>query len=101
MNKKILFLSIAITLPLTAFAVPGEGHVDGAHPHGRGIEQLSKALELTQDQQSRLQGIFNQQHEKILALHTESLAAIKQVLTTEQLAKWEELKHHHGEAHKK
>jgi protein CpxP len=101
MNKKILFLSFAMTLPLTAFAVSGEGHGEGWHHHGHGIEQLSKVLELTQDQQAKLEGIFNQQHEKIQALHKESQTAVKQVLTTEQLARWEELRQHHGEKHGK
>jgi protein CpxP len=101
MNKKILFLSFAMALPLTAFAVSGEGHGEGWHHHGHGIEQLSKVLDLTQDQQAKLEGIFNQQHEKIQALHKESQTAIKQVLTTEQLARWEELKQHHGEKHGK
>jgi len=101
MNKKILFLSIAMALPLTAFAASDRGHGEGSHHHGHGIEKLSKALELNQDQQTKLQDIFNRQREKIQALHEESQAAIKQVLTTEQLAKWEELKQHHGEQHKK
>jgi Spy/CpxP family protein refolding chaperone len=97
MNKKILFLSLAMTLPVTAFAVSGQGHAESWHHHGRGVEQLSKALELTKDQQAKLEGIFSQQREKIQALHEESQAAIKQVLTTQQLARWEELQQHHGE----
>ncbi|MGJ0429888.1 hypothetical protein [Methylobacter sp.] len=97
MNKKILFLSLAMTLPVTALAVPGQGHAESWHHHGHGVEQLSKALELTKDQQAKLEGIFSQQREKIQALHDESQAAIKQVLTTQQLARWEELQQHHGE----
>jgi protein CpxP len=106
MNKKTLLLAFALVLPLSAvYADPiAEGKM--CH-HGRHAGHLGKALGLSAEQQTKLDEIFKEEHEKFKALHEESHSKIKDVLTPEQQAKWEKLQsehegkhgHHHGHHH--
>jgi len=100
MNKKILLLSTALMLPLTGFAASGEEAHHCWHEHK--VERLSKELSLSDDQKTKLEAIFKEQHEKFRAFHEESNNRVKEVLTPEQVTKWEALKQqHHGKHHKK
>jgi Spy/CpxP family protein refolding chaperone len=100
MNKKILILTAALILPLNAFAHNcGEG--DKGFPEHR-LEHLTKELSLSDDQKAKLEVVFKEQHEKFKAFHEESNNRVKEVLSPEQIAKWEAMKkHHHGKHHKK
>ena len=95
MNKKIPILAGALLLPLTASAFTGEsGYSIGA---AHNLDNLSKELQLSADQKSKLEAIFKEQHEKFRAIHEESHNRIKQVLNAEQTEKWEQLKKQHQE----
>lgn len=90
MNKKTLLLATALSLPLTVFARQGmEGHE--ALPHHR-LERLEKELQLSPEQKAKLEVIFKEQHDKFQAIHDESHSRIKEVLSPEQITKWEKMK---------
>ena len=98
MNRKILILSTALILPLPVFAFSGEGGHE-APPHHK-LEHLNKELQLNDEQKTKLEAIFKEQHEKFQAIHEESHQRIKEVLTPEQITKWEEMQKQHQERHK-
>jgi Spy/CpxP family protein refolding chaperone len=84
---------MSLILPLTAFANEGDYSAKPEHI----LEHLSKKLSLTADQKAKLETIFKEEHEKFKALHEESHNRIKEVLTPEQITKWEAMKkEHHG-----
>lgn len=91
MNKKIIIIALAVLLPFTAMAA---GNETGNHEGQRGekIKQLTKELGLSAEQQSRLETIFQQHHEKLKALREEKHKQMEGVLTSEQIAKYNELK---------
>lgn len=91
MLKKALVISAALTLPLIANAFPGDGEGPAEHR----VERMSKELQLTPDQKSKLEVIFKEQHEKFRAIHEESHNRISQILTPEQSKKFEEMKKQH------
>lgn len=99
MLQNILILTTVLMLPLNAFAFYGEGGQD-APPHHR-LEHLSQELKLNDEQKSKLETIFKEQREKFRAIHEESHQRIKEVLTPEQLNKWEEIQKQHQEKHRK
>jgi Spy/CpxP family protein refolding chaperone len=93
MNKKIITLALALTLPLTVAAFPGGG--DGGRFEGhRGdrVERMAKDLNLNAEQKSQLEAIFKEQREKFEAIHQDTRARIQKVLTPEQQAKFDDLK---------
>ncbi len=102
MNKTILTLALVLTLPLTAMAFPG-GDQDPEGRHGKRIERLTKELNLTGEQKTKVEIIFQEQHEKFKAIHEETQTKLSTVLSPEQITKMEELKKQHKEKwmHKK
>ena len=98
MNTKSLLLACALVLPLSAaYADPiAEGKI--CH-HGHHAGHLAKALGLSADQQTKLDEIFKEEHEKFKALHEESHSKINGVLTPEQQEKWEKLQSEHKGKH--
>lgn len=99
MNRKILILASALLLPLTAAALPEEGGYDAPVDHK--LEHLSKELQLSAEQKTKLETIFKEQHEKFRAIHEESHNRIKEVLNPEQITKWEQMKKQHQEKRRK
>lgn len=102
MNKTILTLALILTLPLTAMAFPG-GDQGPEGRHGKRIERLTKELNLTGEQKTKVEAIFQEQHEKFKAIHEETQTKLSTVLSPEQITKMEELKKQHKEKwmHKK
>jgi protein CpxP len=95
MNKTLLTLAIVISFPLAAAAFPGaEGPGSEGHQKHR-IERLTKDLNLTDEQKSKVETIFKEQHDKFKALREETHSKLGTVLTPEQIAKFEELKKQH------
>jgi periplasmic protein CpxP/Spy len=91
MNKKIITLALALTIPLTVAAFPGDmGDFKGHHAHR--IEKMTKNLDLTVDQKTKVEALFNKQEEKFKAIHEETQAGLQKILTKEQMTKMEELK---------
>jgi Spy/CpxP family protein refolding chaperone len=108
MKRNFLTLTAAGLIVLGGFAVvQGQGrHVGG--PRGHGLERLTEGLNLTPDQQAKVQPIINQAQPQIAAIHREAMQKMKAVvdntaslirplLTPEQQKKLEEnLKAHQG-----
>lgn len=102
MKIKILIAAAILMTPLTlTYADPVDSH-EGMRGHHPG--HLSKLLSLTPDQKTKVEEIFKEEHEKFRALHEEAHSRIKEVLTPDQVAKWEKIiaqhkaKHHHKHA---
>lgn len=90
MTLKTLLLITALLLPVSVLAVP-KMDAHPLPPHHR-ADQLAKELGLSEEQETKLDEVFKQQHEKFRAIHEESLVLVKQILSPEQMAKWENLK---------
>ena len=97
MNKKLVTLVVALALPLTVFACPG-GDGPGFEGHrGDRLERMSKKLDLTDEQKGKLEVIFKEQQEKFDVIHQETRTRMQKVLSSEQMAKLDELKKLHEE----
>jgi periplasmic protein CpxP/Spy len=91
MNKKIITLALTLALPLTAAAFPG-GQGDFEGHHANRIERLTKELDLTPEQKTKVEAIFKEQHDRFKIIHEETQKRLQEVLTKEQSAKLDELK---------
>jgi protein CpxP len=92
MNKTLLTLVCAMTFPLAAAAFPG-GSGPGPEDHQKHrLERLTQELKLTNEQKSKVEAIFKEEHEKFKALHEETHGKLGTVLTPEQMTKLEDLK---------
>jgi Spy/CpxP family protein refolding chaperone len=91
MNKKIVTLAIALALPLTVFACPGGGPGFEGH-RGDRLERMSKQLDLSAEQNVKVEEIFKEQRGKFEAIHQETRTRMQKVLTSQQMAKLDELK---------
>lgn len=99
MNKKILTIAMALALPLTVAAMPGaekEGY-EGGYRHGNKMERLTKELDLTEEQKTKMETLFKEQHEKYKTIHEETRTRMKEILTPEQVTKMDEMKKRHHE----
>lgn len=93
MNRKIVTLIMAVTLPLTVAAFPGGGDSGRFHGHrGDRLERLAEKLDLTDEQKSKVEVIFKEQREKFKAIREETRARMQEVLTPEQMTQLDELK---------
>ena len=84
--KKLVIVALAI-FTTSAFAY-GPGHKGGEHM----VERLEKKLELSEAQSTQLKAIFQEQGEKMKALHEETQDKMNKVLTPEQQEKLAEMK---------
>jgi protein CpxP len=99
MNKKIITIAIALALPLTVAAMPGaekEGF-EGGYRHGEKMERMAKELNLNEEQKTKMDALFKEQHEKYKSLHEETRTRLKEILTPEQMKKMDEIKKRHHE----
>jgi len=92
MNKKIITIALALVLPLTIAAFPGEGGGGPKGNHANRVERLAKKLDLTPEQKIKVEAIFKQQKQKFEAIRKESRARMEDVLTAEQVEKLDQLK---------
>jgi Spy/CpxP family protein refolding chaperone len=91
MNKKIIILALALALPLTAAAFSGDkGDFEGHHANR--VEHLTKRLDLTPEQKTKVEALFKVQDEKLKVIHEETRVRLQEVLTKEQITKLDELK---------
>jgi Spy/CpxP family protein refolding chaperone len=91
MNKKIITLALALALPLTAAAFSGDnGGFEGYHANR--VDRLTKNLDLTAEQKTKVDAIFKEQEGKFNAIHEETRTRLQEVLTKEQMTKFDELK---------
>ncbi len=98
MNKKIITVALALALPLTVAAMPetDKENYDWAH-HGDRMERMTKELNLNEEQKTKMDALFKEQHEKYKAIHEETRARLKEILTPEQMTKMDEMKKRHQE----
>jgi periplasmic protein CpxP/Spy len=91
MNKKIITLALALALPLTAAAFPGDqGDFEGHHANR--VERLTKELNLTPEQKTKVEAIFKAQQEKFKVIHEETHKRLQEVLTKEQMSEMDDMK---------
>ena len=105
MNKKIITIAIALALPFTASALTSadkEG-CEGGYRHGEKMERMTKELNLNEEQKTKMDALFKEQHEKYKTIHEETRTRLKEILTPEQMTKMDEMKkrHHEKWQHKK
>ena len=91
MNKKIITLALALALPLTVAAFPGDNGGFEGH-HANRVERLTKSLDLTPEQKPKVEAIFKEQEEKFKIIHEETQKRLQEVLTKEQMTKMDEMK---------
>ncbi len=98
MNKKIIFIALALALPLTVAAFPGSSNGDHFDDRrGDKVERMAKQLDLNAEQKSKLEVIFKEQQEKREAIRQKSRLRIQEVLSSEQMTKLDDLKKNHQE----
>jgi periplasmic protein CpxP/Spy len=91
MNKRIITFVLALTLPLTVSAFPGgNGDFDGHHANR--VERLTKSLDLTPEQKTKVETLFKEQEEKFKIIHEETHKRLQEVLTKEQMTKMDDMK---------
>ena len=108
MKRNLLTLAIAGAIALGGFAAvqAGPGHGGHWHGHGFGLERLTEKLDLTADQQTKVQPIIDQAKPQIAAIHQEAmqkaktvmdstLSQIRPLLTTEQQTKLDTIQKAH------
>jgi protein CpxP len=90
MNKKLISILLALSLPLTAIALE---EPQGGLPrhHGQKIEHLTEELGLNTEQKVKVEAIFKEQKEKFKGIHAETRTRLQTVLTPEQIAKLDEI----------
>jgi Spy/CpxP family protein refolding chaperone len=91
MKRNLLTLAAAGAIALGGFAVvqaqPGHGGAGGWHGRGFGLEGLVNKLNLTSDQQAKVQPIIDQAKPQIAAIHQEAMQKMKAIMdsTTSQI----------------
>ena len=110
MKRNSLALTAVILLALGGFAVAlAEKDAGGRgrwHGHAFGLEHMTKALDLTPEQQAKVQPIVDQTRPQIIAIHEEAMqktkalmdnamSQIRPLLTPEQQKKFDDLKKAH------
>ena len=88
MNKKLMVTLIVLSFPLSVLA--GQSQQGNSSPAHR-VERMTQELGLSEDQQSKVEAIFNAQKEKMKAIHAETRTSLQSVLTQEQMAKFDEM----------
>ena len=84
MNKQLIGLILALCFSVTAMAEP-----DTDTKPNKKVEHLTKELGLSNEQKVQVEAIFETQTQKMKALHDETDASLKAVLTPEQMTKYE------------
>ena len=91
MKRNLLTLAAAGAIALGGFvavqADPGHGGAGCWHGHGFALERFTKGLDLTADQQAKIQPILDQTKPQIAAIHEEAMQKMKAVIdsTTSQI----------------
>ncbi|HET9418364.1 MAG TPA: periplasmic heavy metal sensor [Chthoniobacterales bacterium] len=119
MKRNLLLLTAVVVLVLGGLAIafaeagPGGGPTGraGWHSHGFGLEHVTKALNLTPEQQAKVQPIVDQTRPQIVAIHRDAMekahavvdqamSQIRPLLTSEQQKKLDDLKKAHDDMRK-
>ena len=118
MKRNLLTLAAAGAIALSGFVVvqaqPGPGGHGPWHGHAFGFQQITEKLNLTSDQQTKVQPILDTAKPQIAAIHQEAmqkmktvmdstLSQIRPLLTAEQQKKLDDIQKAHQDmmnAHK-
>jgi len=90
MYLKTFFSASLLIFSATALALPTDDEM--GTPQSHKLEWISKELQLTPDQASKVDVVLKEQHAKFKAIHEESSTRIEAILTPEQITKWEKIK---------
>src|SRR5262249_61161390 len=82
MKRNIVTLAAAGLIGLGGFAVVQAQGRQGGGTRGHGLEQLTEGLNLTPDQQAKVQPIINQARPQIAAIHREAMQKMKAVVAS-------------------
>lgn len=96
-KRTALLLSTALVLSISTFTYAGGGGYAGKHTQK--LEQLTQELSLSAEQKVQMEAVFKEQHEKFRAIHEESRNRIQQILTPEQMQRWEGMQQERREKH--
>ncbi|QPK64155.1 hypothetical protein IVG45_04055 [Methylomonas sp. LL1] len=92
MNKKIITIALALALPLTVAAFPGDKGGNHFETHrGERVERLVKELDLSAEQKTQLEAVFEEQQAKREAIRQETHQRMQAILSPEQMTKFEDL----------
>jgi len=84
MKRNLLALVTAGAIALGGFVVvnaqPGPGGAGHWHGHGFGLKGITEKLNLTADQQTKVQPILDQAKPQIVAIHQEAMQKMKTVM---------------------
>lgn len=80
MKRNFLTLAAAGIIALGGFAVVQAETSHGRGPRGHGLERLTEGLNLTPDQQTKVQPIIDQAKPQIAAIHREAMQKMKTVM---------------------
>src|SRR5436189_5630465 len=84
MKRNLLALAVAGAIALGGFVVvqaqPGPGGAGHWHGHAFGLRGITEKLDLTSDQQTKLQPILDQAKPQIAAIHQEAMQKAKAVM---------------------
>jgi Spy/CpxP family protein refolding chaperone len=84
MKRNVLTLVAAGAIALGGFMVvqaqPGSGAGGHWHGHGFGLERMTEKLDLTSDQQTKVQPIIDGAKPQITAIHQEAMQKTKAVM---------------------
>ena len=101
MKRNLLTLAAVGAIALGGFAIAqAEGGPGRRHGQGLSLEHLTKTLNLTSDQQAKVQPILNQARPQIIAIHKDAMqktqavmastmSQIRPLLTPEQQTKFD------------
>jgi len=84
MKRNVLAVIAAGAIALGGFAIlqaqPGQGGAGCGHGHAFGLQHLTDKLNLTSDQQTKVQPILDQAKPQIAAIHQEAMQKMKTVM---------------------
>ena len=84
MKRNVITLVAAGAIALGGFVVvqaqPGPGGSGGWHGHGFGLQGITEKLNLTSDQQTKVQPIIDGAKPQIAAIHQEAMQKMKTVM---------------------
>jgi len=80
MKRNLLTFAAVGAIALGGFAVAQAEGPGGHRGHAFGVEHLTKALNLTSDQQAKIKPIFDQARPQIMAIHKDAMQKTQTIL---------------------
>jgi Spy/CpxP family protein refolding chaperone len=97
MNKQLTLIGAILSLTLSLTAVAAEDYHHASDTAAR-VAHMTKTLDLTAEQQTKVTALLDAQEPKLKAIHEETKTSLYALLTPEQIAKFEaaHAQHPHG-----